>query len=101
MLSSAQCLKPRHMLWCPAGLQPGSDVVQAGGGSAGVLLATEGTLGLAHLKLGPALAAAAAGGEGALHLAGDAGAWVRPVRPQWWPPEWGHEEAGAGAAPKA
>ncbi|KAI8476257.1 MAG: hypothetical protein J3K34DRAFT_455826 [Monoraphidium minutum] len=85
------------------GLAPGTEVVAAGGGSAGMLLASEGHLGLAHLKLGPALAAAAAagcGGGAALHAAGDAAAGVRPVRPAWWPREWGHEEE-APAAPKA
>jgi hypothetical protein len=85
------------------GLQPGIAVQEAGGSSAGVLLAAEGMLGLAYLKLAPALAAAQGSGGGSrgggssggvqLHLAGDAGAWVRPVRPGWWPVEWGHEEA--------
>jgi hypothetical protein len=74
-------------------------VAAGGGGAAGVLLASEGDLGLAHLKLGPALAAAAAGAGGAaLHAAGDAAAGVRPARPAWWPVEWGHEEGGGAAA---
>jgi len=77
--------------------------VQANGGSAGVLLASEGTLGLAHLKLAPALAAAASSSGapaagGVLQVVGEDGAWVVPVRPAWWPPEWGHEEGGGGGA---
>lgn len=83
-----------HTLRWPPGTAPGTDIVAAGGGSAGVLLAAEGALGLAHLKLAPALAAAAGGGA-RLHVAGDPGAGVRPVRPAWWPAEWGHEEEGA------
>lgn len=78
------------------GAQPGTEIVQAGGGAAGVLLAAEGTLGLAHLKLAPALAAAAGGGA-PLHFAGDAGGRVAPARPAWWPAEWGHEEEAAGS----
>jgi hypothetical protein len=80
----------------PLGLQPGSEVRIEGGAAAGVLLAAEGRLGLAHLKLAPALAAAA-GGPGALRLvlAGEPAAQVQPVRPEWWPAEWGYEEAAA------
>ncbi|GBF96787.1 hypothetical protein Rsub_09643 [Raphidocelis subcapitata] len=89
------------------GLPPGSEILQqsGSGGSAGTLLACEGSLGLAHLKLAPALAAAAAatghpgGGGAALGIAGQEGAWVRPVRPAWWPAEWGHEEDGAPPRP--
>lgn len=77
-----------------AGAQPGAEVATAGGAPAGTLLAVEGALGLAHLKLAPALAAAA-GGPG-LRLGGGGG--VTPVRPVWWPPEWGHEEEAAPAA---
>ena len=75
----------------------GSGGGRGGSGAVGTLLAAEGALGLAHLRLGPALMAAA--GHGAeLVLAsgsgggGGGGVAVVPFRPAWWPPDWGHEE---------
>jgi hypothetical protein len=83
----------------PTGAQPGAAVEAEGGGPVGVLLAAEGPLGLAHLKLAPALAAAAGGAAAPRLRAGDVG--LRPVRPAWWPPEWGHEEDAAGGPSRA
>ncbi len=59
------------------------------GRSIGTIVAAEGDVGLAHLRLAPALAAAA--GNSKL-LAGTDGVQVVPVRPRWWPAEWGLEE---------
>jgi hypothetical protein len=54
-----------------------------------------GDIGMAYIKLAPALAAAA--GQGAqlqVQLEGGAVQQVVPQRPEWWPSEWGNEEAG-------
>lgn len=92
----------------PAGIGPGSNVVDAGTGqSAGQLRGVAGHYGLAYLKLQPALAAAAGQGElraQAAALAGNEGisaagaagqgVVVVPIRPHWWSAEWGFEAGG-------
>jgi microcystin degradation protein MlrC len=58
-----------------------------------------GDIGMAYIKLAPALAAAA--GQGAqlqVQLGGGAVQQVLPQRPEWWPGEWGNEEAGPQAS---
>uniref|UniRef100_A0A383VHD9 CAF17 C-terminal domain-containing protein n=1 Tax=Tetradesmus obliquus TaxID=3088 RepID=A0A383VHD9_TETOB len=62
-----------------------------------------GDMGMAYMKLAPALAAAAAAGKGdkgpqlQVQLEGGAVQQVVPQRPEWWPAEWGIEEAGPPA----
>lgn len=62
-----------------------------------------GDMGMAYIKLAPALAAAAAAGKGdkgpqlQVQLEGGAVQQVVPQRPEWWPAEWGIEEAGPAA----
>lgn len=68
-------------------------------GSAGVLTGHVGDVGMAYIKLLPALAAA----EGRspplqLQLAGGLQLSVVPVRPQWWPADWGREEKASSAS---
>lgn len=60
----------------------------------GMLTSHVGDLGMAHIKVAPALAAAE--GQGAplqLQLGGGVEQQVVPQRPSWWPSEWGREEA--------
>jgi hypothetical protein len=65
-------------------------VLDAGTGkSIGTIAAMSGDVGLAHLRLGPALAAAE--DRQALEVAGSS-ARVVPHRPSWWLPSWGREE---------
>jgi hypothetical protein len=87
-----------------AGAQPGQDVI-SNGKSIGKLMAAAGPYGLAHLLLQPALAAASAAAtqrpgsssssEAQLQLGGagsSSSIGVVPMRPAWWPAEWGYEE---------
>jgi hypothetical protein len=55
---------------------------------------------MAYIKLTPALAAAAAGRGAQLQVQLEGGAvqQVLPQRPQWWPGEWGNEEAAPQAS---
>jgi ABC-type sugar transport system substrate-binding protein len=76
----------------------GDEVIQAGKQVAiGKMMAVQGHYGLAHLQLATALAAAAAegqaggGGEVLLEVR-VRGVGVTPVRPDWWPSDWGTEE---------
>ncbi len=77
----------------------GSEVVEEGSGKAvGSLLAAEGDVGLAYLKLSPALQAAQGGVPLCISSTGEGHQGVRvvPVRPGWWPREWGKEEESGG-----
>jgi len=77
--------------------QPGDEVVAAGKAVAiGKIMAVHGQYGLAHLQLATALAAAGqqeGGGSGVrLEVNGKREVEVKPLRPDWWPGEWGTEE---------
>ncbi|KAL4431114.1 hypothetical protein ABPG75_006370 [Micractinium tetrahymenae] len=81
-----------------AAVVPGAPVFaeQPGGGKrkqVGVVRVTDGTLGLAVLRLG-AVEAARATGQPLLLGEGEAAAELCPWRPDWWPGSWGKEEAG-------
>ena len=73
-------------------------MVAAGKSAAiGKIMAVHGQYGLAHLQLATALAAAAGqqewGGNGVrLEVSGKREVEVKPLRPAWWPGEWGTEE---------
>lgn len=76
-----------------------ADGNSSGRGPAGVLTGHAGDVGIAHIKLAPALAAAvAAAGDGdgprlQVQLPDGGVQAVVPERPGWWPAEWGREEA--------
>jgi hypothetical protein len=110
-----------------AALVPGASIVAPGGGRpVGRVALAAGARALAILRLAPALAAAAAaarpGGGGAgrdgfpevqapeLRVSGAGsgsepgsglGPAVVPVRPEWWPAPWGHEDTGDATAEAA
>ncbi len=58
-----------------------------------------GDIGIAYIKLAPALAAAQGTGPPLqLQLDGGRVQQVVPQRPAWWPQDWGREEEGGQAA---
>ena len=70
---------------------PGTPVKVAGAKKpAGKIIAVCGDVGLAHLRLAPALAVIAKGDT--CTVEGTETKLV-PIRPSWWPAEWGHEGA--------
>ena len=86
-----------------ADLPLGAEVVLDNGDVVGSVRACAQDWALAHIKLLPALQAAeppaGPGPSTNLFVRGSQGQTlvkVTPVRPQWWPAEWGTEEGGAG-----
>lgn len=75
----------------PASVSVEQEVVRAGSQEVvGTVRGYQAGWGLMHVKLGPALAAA--GGQERLHLKGAEHTQVQPIRPDWWPKEWGSED---------
>jgi hypothetical protein len=65
----------------------------------GVLTNHMGDMGMAYIKLAPALAAAVGqGAELQVQLEGGVVQQVLPQRPEWWPSVWGNEEASPPAS---